>query len=156
MALELLTAGIQIKYAIEATAGTRPTASYTAIPSVKSIPGINTDVNTIDVTDLDQLVNLKYIAGLADSGGSLALTVNDTEAFRTVWKAMVAAYATAKGEGKGLWVEIAYPAASGFDSFYFPAEPVAYGFGGAEVNSPIENTANFVVAGDLVAAAAST
>ena len=37
MANEISTAGISIGYAVEATAGSRPTSTYTSIPNIKTI-----------------------------------------------------------------------------------------------------------------------
>ena len=41
MANELSSAGVKLKYAVEATAGTRPTAGYTALGGLVEIPDIN-------------------------------------------------------------------------------------------------------------------
>lgn len=153
MAVELSTAGITVKYCIEATAGTRPTTGYTAIPGVKSIPEYGTDINTIQTTTLAATKNHTYVPGLQDPGGAVGLTVNDYEDFRTAWNAMLTAYATAKASGLGLWVEYAIPS---LDSFYYPAEPSAIGFGGADVDEVLENVANFTPTGDYVYATAST
>lgn len=155
MALELSTAGIQVKYAIETTAGTRPTTGYTAIPGVKSIPEFGTEINTLQTTPLSATKNHTYIPGLRDPGGAIGLTVNDYTAFRTVWEAMLTAY---KGRTKdtSLWVEYAFPADSGMDSFYFPAIPSELGFGGADVDEVIENIASFTPAGDFLWEAPST
>lgn len=154
MAIELSTAGIAVKYCIETTAGTRPTAGYTEIPEVKSIPEFGTDVNTLQTTPLSATKNHSYIAGLQDPGGALGLTVNDCTVFRTAWNAMMTAYETAKENGLGMWVEYAIPGLA--DSFYYPAEPVALGFGGADVDEVLENTANLIPTGDYTWATAST
>ena len=52
MANELSTAGVLVKYAVESTGGTRPTAGYTAIPNIKSTPSLNPEPASIQVTDL--------------------------------------------------------------------------------------------------------
>lgn len=49
---EFSNAGIKIKYAVEATAGTRPTTNYTVIPGIKGTPDFNPAPSTLDVTDL--------------------------------------------------------------------------------------------------------
>ena len=66
----------------------------------------------------------------------------------------VAAYAALTG-GKAMWFEIAYPEGSELESFYFPAEPLPLGFGGAEVDSVLENNMNLSPQGDYEFAAAS-
>lgn len=152
MAIELSTAGIKVKYAVEDTAGTRPLSGYTEIPEIKSIPEFGTDINTLQTTPLSATKNHTYIAGLTDTGGALGLTVNDCPTFRTAWNTCVAAYAELTG-GKQMWFEYAIPGMT--DSFYYPGEPVALGFGGADVDEVLENTANIIPAGDYEWAAAS-
>jgi hypothetical protein len=56
MALEISTAGVALKYAVETTAGTRPTTGYTAIPNIKETPDFNPEPSTLEVTDLSDLV----------------------------------------------------------------------------------------------------
>ena len=95
------------------------------------------------------------IRGLDDSGGAIQLTVNDYKAFRDAWDTCVGAYAALTG-GKTMWFEIAYQDGSELDSFYFPGEPLALGFGGADVDSVLENNLNIAPQGDYLFAAAST
>lgn len=151
------TAGMNVHYAVETSAGTKPatTSAWTVIPGVKAIPGFGTDIPTAQSTPLSATRNHTYEKLLRDSGGSIGLTVNDATAFRSAWDTMMTAYATAKASGKRLWVEYSYPADSGLDSFYYPAEPADYGFGGAEVDTILENTAAFVPLGDYEFAARS-
>ena len=136
------------------TAGTTFTA-YTTIKGCKAIPAIFNDPNMLQSTPLSATKNHTYIEGLNDSGGSIAITVNDYAEFRTAWNAAVTAYAALTG-GKKMWFEIAYQDGSGLDSFYFPAQPLPLGFGGADVDSVLENNANLAPEGDYEFAAAST
>ena len=149
------TAGMLVKYAAETTAGTRPTSGYTTIPGVKAIPAIFNDPNMLQSTPLSATKNHTYIEGLNDSGGAIQLTVNDYEAFRTAWTACVAAF-DALSDDLTMWFEIAYQDGSNLESFYFPAQPLALGFGGADVDSVLENNLNLAPQGDYVFAAAST
>lgn len=155
MANAVTTPGMLLKYAVEVSAGTRPVLNYTAIPGCKAIPAIFNDPNTIQTTPLEQTKNHTYAAALADSGGSVSITVNDYKAFRTAWETCVSAYASLTG-GKRMWFEITYPAGSDLDSFYMPGQPLPLGFGGAEVDSVLENNANILPEGDYTFAAAST
>lgn len=155
MANAVSTAGMLVGYCVEATAGTRPTTAYTGIPGCKAIPALFNDPNTLQSTPLSATKNHTYIEGLGDSGGAIAITVNDYKAFRDAWDACVAAYAALTG-GKGMWFEISYPTGSELDSFYFPGKPLPLGFGGAEVDSVLENNANIVPTGDYVFGTAST
>jgi len=149
------TAGMLVKYAAETTAGTRPTTGYTTIPGVKAIPAIFNDPNMLQSTPLSATKNHTYIEGLNDSGGSIQLTVNDYDAFRTAWMACVAAFDELTG-GKTMWFEIAYQDGSNLESFYFPAQPLKLGFGGADVDAVLENNLNLAPQGDFEFAAAST
>ena len=155
MANAVSTAGMLVKYCVETTAGTRPTSGYTAIPGCKAIPAIFNDPNMLQSTPLSATKNHTYIEGLNDSGGSIAITVNDYDAFRTAWNACVTAFDGLTG-GKAMWFEIAYQSGSSLDSFYFPGQPIALGFGGAEVDSVLENNANIAPTGDYIFATAST
>lgn len=156
MANAVSTAGMTVKYAASTSGTTRPTTGYTTIPGVKAIPAIFNDPNMLQSTPLSATKNHTYIRGLDDSGGSIQLTVNDYEEFRDAWDTCVAAYATAAAADKGFWFELVYQANSGLDSFYFPGEPLPLGFGGAEVDSVLENNLNIAPQGDFEFAAAST
>lgn len=163
MALELSTAGILVKWAVETTAGTRPTTGYATIRGVKSIPEFNPTPNNLDVTDLSDTEYKRSTPGLKDPGGALGLTVNDYSAFRADWSAMLTAYEAAKAEGKGLWVEYMIPGLTDGAtlspkniSYYYAAIPSKLGFNGAEVDAVLENVAYFTPNGEPVWAERST
>lgn len=152
MANAVSTAGMLVKYA---TGAVRPTVNYITIPGVKAIPAIFNDPNMLQSTPLSAELNHTYIRGLNDSGGSIQLTVNDYEAFRTAWSQCITAY-EGMTTGVQMWFEICYQNGSNLDSFYFPGEPLPLGFGGADVDSVLENNANIAPQGDYLFAAAST
>ena len=52
MALELSTAGVLLKYCASASGSIRPTAGYTTVPNIKSIPDFNPEPESLEVTDL--------------------------------------------------------------------------------------------------------
>ena len=157
MAIQAMsTAGLLVKYCVETTAGTRPTSGYTEIPGVTAIPAFGDEVPTLQATPLSATVNHTYVIGLRDSGGAIQLTVNDAPAFRTAYSTLQTAYSTGQGSGLATWIEYAYPASSGMDSFYFTAEPADLGFGGAEVDSVLQNMANLIPQSDYTFAAASS
>lgn len=137
MALEISTAGILLKYKAEGTAGTRPTSGYVTIPNIKETPDLNPEPNSLEVTDLSDLVWKRYIAGLKDPGGSLAFTANLTSAFKTAWATLTSAYTTAAGSGKAVWFEIMVPT---IGSFYFAGIPSDLGLNGMQVDSVAEIT----------------
>lgn len=143
MAIELSTAGIQVFYAVETTAGTRPTATSAwtnEIKGVKSISEFNPEPNTIDVTPLAETTWHRYIPGLKDVGGAQQLTVNDYDDFRTSWTAVMTAY-TGLTAGKAMWFMYKVPGITSKPCFYYCGTPQELGFNGAEVDSAFENVA---------------
>lgn len=135
MAMELSTAGVLLKYCVETTAGTRPTASYTTVPSIKAIPDFNPEPESLEVTDLSDTEWRRYIAGLKDPGGALSFTANLTTAFKTAWSTLVSAYTTGIASNKATWFEIYVP---NFGSFYFAGIPAPLGMSAMDVNSVLE------------------
>lgn len=135
MAQELSTAGVLLKYAVEATAGTRPTTGFTQIPCIKAIPDFNPEPESLEVTDLSDTEWRRYIPGLKDPGGALAFTANLTTQFKTAWETLVTAFETAKAAGKATWFEIMVP---NFDSFYFAGYPSTLGMTAMDVNAVLE------------------
>lgn len=134
MANELSTAGISIGYAVETTAGTKPT-SFTNIPNVKAIGEVNPEPNTLEVTDLSDTEYKRYIPGLKDLGGAISLTVNMTKAFLTAWAACVSASETGKASSLATWFEITVANVGTFD---FQGMPVDAGLPGIETDSVFE------------------
>lgn len=137
MALEISTAGVSLKYCVETTAGTRPTASYTAITGIKETPDFNPEPSNLEVTDLSDTVWKRYIAGLKDPGGALSFTANLTSAFKTAWEGLVTAYTTGISSSKATWFEINVPT---IGSFYFSGIPDTLGINGMSVDEVAEIT----------------
>ena len=154
--LPLLSAGMTVKWCVETTAGTRPTTGYTIMYGVKEIAAYNDAPNTAQTTDLLAYPNHTYIRALNSGNGVLSITANDYKTFRDCWAAMVSAYETAKASGKALWIEYAYPDGSSMNSYYYTAEPAELGFGGAQVDSVLENSAYLIMTGQPKFDAAST
>lgn len=146
MAIALSTAGIKLGYAVETTAGTKPTA-FTQIERAMSLPGINPQPENIDVTPLDATEWKEYIAGLKDTGGALAIRFSLNNDFVTKWAALVSAYKTAKKDDKATWVEFWVPGLT--NGFFFTCEPSDLGFGGAEVNAHLEIEAYVTPTGNI-------
>ncbi len=137
MALEISTAGVSLKYCVETTAGTRPTASYTAITGIKETPDFNPEPSNLEVTDLSDTVWKRYIAGLKDPGGALSFTANLTSAFKTAWEGLVTAYTTGISSSKATWFEINVPT---IGSFYFSGIPDTLGINSMSVDAVAEIT----------------
>ena len=79
MGVAINTAGVTVGYAVEATAGTRPTTGYTVIPDIKSVPELNPSPETLESTNLMETEYKTYIEGLKDLGGALSFTANLTK-----------------------------------------------------------------------------
>ncbi len=156
MAINLSTAGIHLKYAVEATAGTRPTAAadYTDLTGVKSTPNLNPSPDTLETTTLNETEYKTYIDGLKDLGGALEFTFNLTQELVTTWEALMTAYATAKASGKAVWFLIDIPGLT--NGLYFPGNPSDMGIPETEVNSVLEITNYITPTGAPVRAAKPT
>lgn len=136
--IDLSTAGVAVGYAVEATAGTRPTTGYKAIIGIKSIPEINSQPETLDTTTLAATEYKTSINGLKDLGGALAFGANLTEAGHTQWKEIYQAWETAKAAGKSMWFTIYMPGIS--EAIFFTGEPSTPGVSAVEVNNVLETT----------------
>lgn len=150
--LEFSSAGVQLRYAVETTAGSRPTSGYKVIPSIKGSPDFNAEPSQLDVTDFSDLVWKRSIAGLRDAGGALAFNANMTRSFKTAWSSCVSAFATAKASNKATWFEVAIP---NFDSFYFAGQPIELGLKAMDVDSVVEAD-GYVVPNNIVGWATSS
>jgi len=134
--IAMSTAGVTVNYAVEATAGTRPTTGYIQIPNIKSVPEMNPSPETLETTDLSQTEFKTYVEGLKDLGGSLAFLANFTTDLETAWNTLVEAYKTAKEDGKAVWFEIKHPGLE--KSVFFTGQPSAMGLPAMAVNSVLE------------------
>lgn len=140
MALELASAGATIGYAVEATAGARPTTGYTNITNVKTIGALDAEPATYDVTDLSDLEFKRYIPGLKDIGGDVPLTANLTQAFLTLWAALVEAAKEGATANKSTWFQITIPKLT--QKFYFRGVPTPLGLSEIATDSALEITAH--------------
>lgn len=138
MAIELSTAGVSLQYAVEATAGERPTTGYAPITGIKSIPSLNPAPDTIETTDLSQTEFKTYIDGLKDLGGALEFTANLTQELQTLWDTIVSAYVDGKETGKSMWFAVVIPGLT--NAFYFRGNPSTQGLPAIEVNSVLETS----------------
>lgn len=132
------TAGMSLQYAVEATAGTRPTTGYKIIPEVKSMPSFNPTPNTIESTTLLETEYMTYVAGLKDLGGALEYGANLTDDLIDFWDALMSEYASAVAEGKRMWFVVVHPKLK--KATYFVGEPSPIGINEASVNAMAETT----------------
>lgn len=137
MSQRFSTAGMWLGYAVETTAGTRPTSGYTQIPEVKTMPSFNPAPNTIDSTTLLETEYMTYVEGLKDLGGALEYGANLTEDLITVWAACNAAH-DALTDGKAMWFVVVHPKLA--KSVYFKGDPSPLGLNEASVGAMAETT----------------
>ena len=156
MAINLSTAGIHLYYAVEKTAGTRPTtkSDYTDLVGVKSIPSLNPAPETLETTDLNQTEYKTYIDGLKDLGGALEFNFNLTQDLVDMWETMMEEYETAKASNKSVWFLIDIPGLT--NGLYFPGNPSSMGIPEAEVSSVLEITNYITPTGAPITAAKPT
>lgn len=138
MANYLSTIGVHFYYAVEATAGTRPTATsaYTELVGVKGIPSMNPTPDNLETTTLNETEYKTYIPGLKDLGGALGFTFNMSQALKDAWDTLVTAFATAKAAEKAVWFYIDVPGLT--EGLYFTGEPSPMGLPEMGVNSVLE------------------
>lgn len=112
------TLGITFGYGVETTEGTKPT-SFKKLTRINTIGSISIEPEQIEASALEDLIT-RYVKGRADTGGSVAITVNLTNETLAEWKALIAAY---KGlsDGKRMWFVTVIPGLD--DSFFFVAQP---------------------------------
>ena len=138
MAINLSTAGVQLWYAVESSAGSRPTSGYTRIKGIKTTPSLNPSPETLETTTLDETEYKTYIDGLKDIGGALEFTFNLTEELIGKWDTLMSAYEAGKVANKSTWFCIVVPGLS--QAFYFTGNPSSMGLPETSVSSVLEIT----------------
>ena len=140
MAINLSTAGIHLYYAVEETAGERPTAksAFKDLEGVKSIPSMNPAPETLETTTLNETEYKTYVDGLKDLGGALEFTFNLTQALVEMWEELMDSYEAAKAANKATWFFIDIPGLT--EGLYFTGNPSAMGIPEASVSAVLEIT----------------
>ena len=132
----LSTIGVHLKYAVESSAGTRPTSGYIDLQGVKSIPSMTAAPDTLETTTLNETEYKTYIPGLKDLGGSLEFTFNLSNEIKTAWDNLVTAYTTGIATNKRTWFLVDVPGLT--NGLYFPGAPSPMGMPELGVNSVAE------------------
>ena len=140
MALEFNTIGVKLGYCVETTAGSRPAASYTNIPDIKTIPAVELTPSKLDVTNLVDKYK-RYISGVLDAGDDINITANLTASLKSAWATLVSTAASKWTSGFSTWFEISIP---GFDSFYFAGIPTEMGFNEMGVDAVAEASLHII------------
>ena len=144
--IALTTAGVTIGYAVEAAAGTRPTAGYTIIHDIKEVPDFNPEPESLETTDLEATEYKTYTEGLKDIGGALGFLANFTESLQTEWDALFEAATAAEDAGKKTWFAITHPKLA--KAVFFTGKPSKMGLPSMSVNSVLETTVYITPTGE--------
>lgn len=138
VSVRLTTLGMLLCYAVEATAGTRPTTGYTIIPEVKSTPDFDTEPETIDSTTLFEDEYRTSEPGLRDLGGAAAFEANFTDALKDLVDDIIDDYDTAVASGKAMWFCVVHPKSN--YAMYLKGRVVKVNFGAASVAEMLGTT----------------
>lgn len=115
------TVGALVGYAIETTAGTKPT-TFKLLHRINATDEISIETETIDASALEDEIE-RTIAGRGSTGGTFGVTVNVTDETITEWENIISEYDTAKESGKAMWYEEYFPALQ--KAFFTKVEPPA-------------------------------
>jgi len=113
------TLGVTLSYGVEATAGTKP-ETFTLLPRVNAISGIELDVETIDASALEDYQE-RSISGRQSTGGDWSVTFNLTTETETIIETMLEAAATATAANKRTWFQVISPNLT--KAFFVVAQP---------------------------------
>lgn len=108
-----------VKFGYSGTVSSTTPTSFTLLTRINEIGGITIEPEQIDASALEDEIS-RYIAGRADTGGSVSVTVNATAETIAEWKAVFTASKTAAASGTGIWFEVFSPQLS--DGFFFIAQ----------------------------------
>lgn len=115
----LSTLGIKLGFAVETTAGEKPT-EFQWLERCNNIGGIDLSTEKIDASALEDYVT-RYVAGRQDSGGDWAVTFNYTSEVSTQLQTMVSEYNAGKASGLKTWFEVWMPGQT--NGFFVVAQP---------------------------------
>lgn len=128
----LTSLGVKLAWAMESTAGTKPTGSggtgsatiggwYQCL-RVNSIGGVSVDPEQIDVSAIvDKLT--RYKPGRGDSGGTFTIGINVNNDTINQWKDIIGLYYNSSNRtaGRRMWWEVTHPDLS--QAFFIVAAP---------------------------------
>lgn len=147
MAEGILNAGLGIAYAVEATAGTRPTTGWTRIPKLSNIPSLYSTPNTVETTTFDNLRYTSSIAGLQTQEVKEATMILNNETW-AMWSGVCDAYETAVAAGKAMWFCHYHPKLD--KANFYKGEPTRIVLDGGDPNNPLTVTIPITPVGEIV------
>lgn len=105
--VNLSTIGVKFGWAVESTAGTKPTA-FTQIRDCVAIAGIDLSTDTIDVTPLENYFR-EYVDGIKDTGGTWDITFNLNSVSVAEWERLRTASSAGVADNKATWAVVWIP-----------------------------------------------
>lgn len=138
MSARLTTLGMSLQYAVETTAGVRPTTGYKKIPEIKGMPSFNPEPSTIESTTLEETEYKTYEPGLKDLGGALQYTANLTQELFGFWNTLIGEFETAEASGLAVWFSHVHPKLD--QAVYYVGVPSPIGANEVAVESMYETT----------------
>lgn len=151
--IPLSTIGVKVSYAVETTAGTRPTTGYKKIHGLFSTPDFNIAPSTTDATSFDEINYTYKLTLLREMPDSVTFGARFGQTFANDWSAAVAAYETgikASPTPKETWFCIDIEGYS--KSLFFTGRPLALRFPAMEANNRIDHTAYIAPTGEPIEA----
>ncbi len=113
------TLGVILSYGVETTSGTKP-ATFTQLPRVNSIAGIELDTETIDASALEDFQE-RTIAGRQSTGGEWTVTFNLTNETIPLIEGMMESAAEGLASNKRTWFQVSAPNLT--KSFFVVGQP---------------------------------
>ena len=113
------TLGSLTGYAVETTAGVKPT-TFKMLHRINASDEIAIETETIDASALEDMIE-RTIAGRGSTGGTFGVTVNVTDETITEWETLIQEYEMAKTAGKAMWYEEYFPSLK--NAFFTKIEP---------------------------------
>ena len=113
------TLGSLTGYAVETTAGVKPT-TFKMLHRINASDEIAIETETIDASALEDMIE-RTIAGRGSTGGTFGVTVNVTDETIAEWETLIEEYETANTSGKAMWYEEYFPSLS--KAFFTKVEP---------------------------------
>lgn len=101
------TLGVTLSYGVEKTAGQKP-ETFTLLPRVNSISGIELDTETIDSSALEDYQE-RNVAGRQSTGGEWSVTFNLTNETLPAIETMMDAAATGLASNLRTWYQVISP-----------------------------------------------
>ena len=129
--IEISSVGARVRFAFEATAGTRPTYGYCDIPDVSEAPSQELSLETIDASNISDYIT-RYIPGRQDPGGDQSFTLNHTDRVVGFWANFVKDAVSKEASGKRCWFEYWFPAAK--KTYFWAGMPKQLGTSGIAQN----------------------